>query len=178
MGGSAFLLFGNIDSTLLESRESKQSIIQKLFGIKKHAGPTETKMHDKLTLIDIKNHNLHVLTDDFKKYILTVISDPNSASKQFIDYLNMKTLSIYLRGNKSPEKTEWYVQFSFSGCAGMSETAAELGSHWVEIWIHNERNLISNILDKNGFKINEEKDDSAGYYFIPFEHYGYARILK
>jgi hypothetical protein len=177
MGGSAFLLYGNIDSSLLGKKELKQNIIQKIFGIKRYACPTEIIINDKLTLVEIKNHTLDVLINEFKKYLLKTIPRPNSASEQFIDYLNIKTMSIRLRGNKSTEKTEWYVEFSFSGCAGMGQTSAELGSHWVEIWLNNERDFISDVLDKNGFKIDGKKDESAGYRFIPFKQYGYARIL-
>lgn len=178
MGGSAILVFGNVDLPLLKNRPVEQSVFQKLLGIKKHASLKETRINDQLTIVEIENRPLHGLRDDFKKYILRTIPRPHSASGQIIAYLNMKTMTIYLRANKSPEKTDWHVQFSFSGCAGMAETSAELCAHWIEIWLQEERDLISDTLFKNGFQVHDQKDSPSGYCFIPFEKYGYGRILR
>lgn len=178
MGGSAILVFGNVDMSLLESRPVKQSVFQKLLGIRKHASLKETRINDQLTIKEIQNHPLHGLRDDFKKYLLRTIPRPHSASKQIISYLNMKTMTIYLRADKSPQKTDWYVQFSFSGCAGLAETSAELCTHWIEIWLHEERDLIFDTFGKNGFQAGDQKDSPSGYCFIPFEKYGYGRILQ
>ena len=178
MGGSAFLLFGSIDPILLEKREIKQTLFQKIFGIKKYTGPTETKMNDNYSLMSINNHGLGILEKIFKKYLLEAIPNPNTATKQFMDYINIKTITIYLRGNKKVDKTEWYVQITFSGCAGMSETSAALGSHWAELWINKERNKITEILAKNGFIIDENRNESEKNFFIPFDKYGYAKVLN
>lgn len=176
MGGSAFLIYGDIDSKLLEKRETKPTFIQRIFGIKKYVSPKETPLGNNLTIIDINQPCFDKLIDMFQEFLNRFISQPHSATGQFIEYLKIKTMSIFFRGEKTLDKTEWYVQFNFSGCAGMGEISAELGSHWVDKWLKIEKYSLLDFFNQNGFHISDnqpENDDSA---FIPFEKYGYAKI--
>ncbi|MBN2382334.1 hypothetical protein JXQ70_05570 [bacterium] len=176
MGGSAFLIYGDIDPTLLERREIKPYFFQKLFGIKNYVSPKETNVGNNRSIIDIDQPCFEKCIDMFHDFLNRYISQPHSATIQFLEYLKIKTMTVFLRGEKSQEKTEWYVQFSFSGCAGLGEVSAELGTHWVEKWLSLERKSLSEFFSQNGFHISENQpayDDSA---FIPFEKYGYAKI--
>lgn len=177
MGGSAILLFGEMDLSVLERKDANPSFFQKLFGRKQSAAPTAMKINDQLTHLEIKKHSLNGLKEDFKKFIKQSVPRPHFASEMFFDYMRMNIMTLYLRGNQTPEKTDWYVQFSFSGCAGMAETSAEIGAHWVEIWLNRERAAVSDFLEKNGFTISDRQDAPSGYRFLPFEKYGYCRIL-
>jgi len=48
MGGSAYLLFGSLDESLLTPRPLKQNIVDKLFGRRRYSMPRETKIEKKL----------------------------------------------------------------------------------------------------------------------------------
>lgn len=50
-------------------------------------------------------------------------------------YLAMDVVTINVRGERSgDEVSSWYVQMTFSACAGMADTSAEVAAHWAEIW--------------------------------------------
>jgi len=176
MGGTAYLVYGNIDPVLLEKREIKPTFLQKIFGKKNFIQPKEMKVDDNRTIIDINQPELNNLVDLFQGFIKKTLPKYNSATQQFIEYLDIKIMSIFIRGERFKDKTEWYIQFGFSGCAGMAEVSAELGSHWVNKWIAIEKNNLLNIFAKNGFQMFDNQNSNDESYFIPFEKYGYAKI--
>ena len=78
--------------------------------------------------------------------------EPWNATKAFVEYVDIGVATL-LRGETDPDELPlWYVQLSFSGCAGMADVSSELAYHWADIWLRNELNQINEtILRREGF---------------------------
>lgn len=178
MGGMVAVLRGRADSRLLEPRPAKRGLIDRLLGRHPVEGPREIKLGDGSSMIELPSDSLNHLPKEFQLYLRRSMPEPWQSTKSFLDYLSIDILSVQLRGERKSNDREmsWYLQFSFSGCAGMAETSAELGSHWVEKWIQKEGPIIQDtLLTPNGFNRDLSQTGSWQVVFVPFEGLGYGR---
>lgn len=178
MGGSAAIIRGSVEQRLLEPRRAKQGLLDRLLGRTRFVTPSEVAIGDGRSMIDLPADEFRRLAADFDNFLHRAIPQPWESTKLFFDYLAIGTLSVFLRGERSAAaaQTAWYLQFSFSGCAGMAETSAELGAHWVEKWFQKEGERIqADFLDAAGFHRQPGEPHEHGVVFIPFEGLGYGR---
>ena len=95
------------------------------------------------------------------------------------EYLSVDVFSLYLRGEEKEGLARYYLQLTFSGCAGLAETSAELAAHWAELWWQRERELIEGLCQPRGFSPTGLWDavPSSGAMFLPLKQGGYAQYL-
>jgi hypothetical protein len=178
MGGAAAIIKGTVEPRLLEPQAAKRSLLDRLLGRTKLVGPSEVAIGDGRAMIDLPAGEFGGLATDFVDFLHRSIQEPWDSTNLFFDYLTIGTLSVYVRGERASAAAQaaWYLQFSFSGCAGMAETSAELGSHWVEKWFQKEGDKIqADYLDGAGFHRESGEGQYAGLVFVPFEGLGYGR---
>jgi hypothetical protein len=104
----------------------------------------------------------------------------SEASRNIVEYLDLDVIRINFRGQKRAqnESTEWCVQITFSGCAGMAETSASLAAHWAELWyLENRTELQKEIFSLSGFYSSEPEDNTETETFLPLPEGGYAKYF-
>jgi hypothetical protein len=76
------------------------------------------------------------LSKDFEQWLVQALDKPSVASKVVLDYLGIGGPSIYVRGLRrdAGSKPEFWIQISFSGCAGEAQVSANVAAHWAELW--------------------------------------------
>ena len=76
------------------------------------------------------------LPQDFMQWLHFILSKPSRASSTVLEYLGYGGPTIYVRGlHRSAAATpEWWVQVSFSGCAGEAQVSANVAAHWAARW--------------------------------------------
>jgi hypothetical protein len=177
MGGSAFCIWGHVDEKLLASAPAKRSLVDRLLRRSPVVGPKVVESPKGFRITDIPADGLTGLTKDFRGFLAERIPIPWPSTKVFFDYLDLGIVNIYLRGEQEHQgPVKWYVQFTFSGCAGTAEVSAELGSHWAEIWYHERRDDVTRLyLEPFGFVPNESQSDTpVPRPFLPVGQLGYA----
>jgi hypothetical protein len=130
---------------------------------------------------EVKADELKVLEKDFRDYLNQRMPQPSSATKSFLDYLNMHTMDIYVRGEKAEgkEAMQWFLQVSFSGCAGMTEIAAEVGYHWASMWYTDRKDRLTQaFLAPFGFYPNDKQSIEVSTPFLPLQGLGHAAYYK
>ncbi len=164
MGGTAYLIYGNItEERIAKSKKNQLSFFDKLF------------RKNKITSVE----NNDISTEDFNKtlkkqflnFINNTIKKKWQATESIIEgYLSIDVFNTYIR----KEKDKYYLQISFSGCAGQAETSSLISSHWFELWYKKNKEKIDNeIFIPFGFipsHISEYEDE---YVFFPL-NCGYA----
>lgn len=134
MGGSALLIKGMPSADLLTPRAAARSLADRLLGRHPVSGPTETPIGRDRVLLEIPSDPLRPLADDLRTYVDRAFDDPWPSTMYVRDYLAMDVVTTYLRGERSGnEVPSWYIQLTFSACAGMADTSAEVAAHWAEI---------------------------------------------
>ena len=182
MGGNAFLIWGDLDTQRLNQVAAKKSIFDKILRRNKYLVPEEILQLPEKRMLEVKDIDMDGLTQDFQDFIRRRIPNPWDSTQAFLDYLDIGVVSVYLRGEQDSDqpKPEWYVQFTFSGCAGAAEISAELGCHWAEIWFQENRERLE--LDHFlpiGFKPNNKREDAyATPTFMPVGRLGYAMYTR
>jgi hypothetical protein len=83
---------------------------------------------------------------------------------------------MYVRGETAPDTpTRWYVQVTFTGCAGLCEVSAELATHWAEYWVDARLpELQSTMLEPYGFHPRPDELERTPRKFLPVGPFGYA----
>jgi hypothetical protein len=151
LGGSALLIHGTPSADLLTPRAAPRSLADRVLGRHPMSGPTETPIGRDRVLLDIPAGPLRPLADGLRTYVDRAFDDPWPSTRNVRDYLAMDVVTTYLRGDrKGREAPAWYVQLTFSACAGMADTSAEVAAHWAEIWYR------------------QAGDELAAMYFLPF----------
>jgi hypothetical protein len=76
------------------------------------------------------------LVSDFKKWLLHELGAPSRASGVVLEYLEYGGPSIYVRGLQRSAESEpsFWIQVSFSGCAGEAQVSADVAAHWAACW--------------------------------------------
>lgn len=135
MGGSGFLLTGNVDPSLLQPRPAPRTLVDKLLFRTRMQAPREIASA-RSRAVDIPVPQLATLTGVFQDWLRPRLPASHPATKDIWSYLGIGVSSIYLRGDASDgAPLEWYLQFSFSGCAGQAEVSAEVAVHWTHAWL-------------------------------------------
>jgi hypothetical protein len=177
MGGSAFVVYGEVENRCFEPVPIKKNILDILLFRQRFTKPTMTLIGDKY-LVDIPLKDPKSIVRCFKDYLKRKINQPWTSTQYFLDYLNMGVISPYLRGETrgSLDQGKYYFQISFSSCSGMAYVLADLGFHWTSKWFSEEREAIAkNILEPIGFKMNDEiNEPEKPMKFLPVAELGYA----
>jgi hypothetical protein len=170
MGGTAFLIHGNLSESTVQ-KALRVGLFARLLG--KNALQVANYGEGR-ELITLPPRNLTGLVDSFLSYMYGLLPKPWPASAQELDYLKMAS-TIYLRGERKGQETDWYVQYSLSGCAGMAEVSAELGYHWLSKWYAAESSSINQqFLAPFGFVPTHADVDAGERLFVPIAECGYA----
>tara|TARA_R110002095_G_scaffold210061_1_gene197040 strand:+ start:4955 stop:5692 length:738 start_codon:yes stop_codon:yes gene_type:complete len=158
MGGTSYIICGELEPTRIESGPRQKTLVQKLLsclGVRQHKHVSDFDS----SFITLPPGGLVQIAPAFRRFLAHEFRSPWPATKTFLDYLKMGFPVIYLRGEKEHEKTDttWYVQVAFSGCAGVAQTSSKLAFHWLEIWLKNNiQQLNETILKPEGFTANLE----------------------
>lgn len=145
MGGQACLIWGHMAEEAIKPLPAKRSWLDKILGRQRFREKEVMELPNGTRLIEVPVGDLELLGEDFAQFLARRISQPWAATQAFLDYLSMDVVSIQVRGEHDPETPgpDWYVQITFSGCAGLAEVSAELGGHWAETWFREECDRIS-----------------------------------
>lgn len=162
MSGTAFLINGSLSAS-----RTKKYVIEK--GL-------SDRIFDEIPVEEISK----LLIRDFCKFLKESIPRPHSATKNFMDYLKAGTVSVYLRHDKHSPNSEWFFQFSFSGCAGEAQISSEFGAHVAAIWYkENSDKLKKDYFEPFGFlPLAIKKSSELSAKFIPIDDFGYAKYSK
>jgi hypothetical protein len=178
LGGSALLIYGTPSPDLLTPRAAPRSLADRMLGRHPVSGPTETPVGSDRALLEIPSDPLRPLADDFRGYLARAFDDPWPATTNVRDYLAMDVATTNVRGDRSGTGVaSWYFQLTFSACAGMADTSAEVAAHWAEIWFRRNRDeLASKYFLPFGF--TPERADLTGpaKLFVPLGRMGYAQF--
>lgn len=115
MGGDAFLIPVTPSPALLER---KPGWLGRLFGTRPNPDELPTKGFHK------------ALWTDFRGFVRERLTAPWPASRSACEYLDTIGWTLYLR--RYPEG--WFLQVTWTGCAGVAETSAALATHWTRLW--------------------------------------------
>ena len=92
--------------------------------------------------------------------------------------MGLDIVDLHVRGDATGSNPpDWYVQLSFSGCAGMAQVSSELAAHWAERWYRAEQaDLVSRYLQPYGFEPSGRIEPGRSLdVFVPLGSAGYAR---
>ena len=173
MGGWAFMIYGDFDAERAAAVAKPSSFFDRLRG-RKSPSISSTDLGQSRLLQFPADTIQQPLADDYRTFVRTRLDPPTQASQSVLDYLDLDQPTIYIRANQSPvdREAEWYVQISFSGCAGMAETSARVAAHWAARWFAERSDAIRAILMPAGFEaVRGEELDKPG--FVPAGEYGY-----
>ncbi len=181
MGGNAFLIRGKLAEARLQPEPIQRTLMDRIMGRQRFHKPEVTDLGGGIRMIDLPADKYRVLAADFQQFLQERLPEPWPATKVFLDYLRADVLSIYVRGEQNPEVSspEYYIQITFSGCAGMAEVSAELGTHWAEIYYReSHERLKDEYLNHFGFAPDDEKmaETQAGQ-FLPLGKLGYGMFV-
>lgn len=178
MGGNAFLIWGMLAEHQLQPAPIQRTFMDRIMGRQRFQKPSVMDLGGGRKMIDFPADKYRILASDFRAFLRERMPDPWLETQAFFDYLTDDAISIYVRGEQSPERTapEYYIQVTFSGCAGLAETSAELGSHWAHIYYReSHERLKSEYLNHWGFVPDDARIDSQPQAaFLPVGRLGYA----
>jgi hypothetical protein len=173
MGGWAFMIHGDFDAGRAAAAATPPSFFDRLRG-RKAPSISTTALGDSRLLQFPADMIQQPLADDYRRFIRARLDPPTEASQSVLDYLDLDQPTIYIRANQNAADTEpaWYVQISFSGCAGMAETSARVAAHWAAYWFTARSEAIRAILSPAGFDAvrGEQLDEPR---FVPAGEFGY-----
>jgi hypothetical protein len=169
VGGSALVITGEVDL----DRVTRTGVLGRLLG--GGARPRETAVGDR-TLVELPAKAFRGLGDDFRGYLRRRLPQPWPASAHVVDYLASVASRVYLRGERAAgEATGWYVQLTFSGCAGQAQTSSEVAAHWAARWCREEWEVVARALVERGFTARAlDGRSTSATTFLPAGVHGYA----
>lgn len=177
MGGSAVLIYGNLEQGRFEVKKGIAGRLLSCLG----GGPKVIDLGSGRRLINLPAGNLNGLSSEFTQYLRTKIPKAWTATSLLLNsFLDGGVMSVYVRGERSQDAAdEWYVQLTFSGCAGLAEVSAEIACHWAEIWYEECREKISEkYFSSYGFQPHPEQEKVfAAHKFLPLGNLGYAMFV-
>ena len=143
MGGYAYLIPGSVDPRLWQNAPlstlapPSRSLWSRLTGAARSGGssnlPRVTALPNGDRLFELNaDPLLDRLIPDFLNWLRARLVPPSRASAVALEYLQEIKPTLYVRGEQHPadSRPAFYVQMTFSGCAGMAETSARVASHW------------------------------------------------
>lgn len=166
MGGSTFLIFGDINHEIIpEIKEKKwKKILRK---------KTNKKEYIEYMCVNIKEY----IMNNFMEYLKNVFQEPWESTMHILDYLDNSTMDVFLRKDLRDESE--YLQIYFFTCAGLAEISSEVACHWFKIWYESNKKTIETKIKEMGFNPKEEDVFTMrDYIFIPTDEYGYAMFIE
>jgi hypothetical protein len=181
MGGTAFLIPGKLAEHHWQPTPEKRSFLDRVTGRRGFTKPRVTELGPGTRLIELPPGPLVGLEADFRGFLARRLVEPWEASQLVLDYLDDGVVTVFLRGEQSPERTEphYYVQVTFSGCAGMAEVCAEVAWHWAALWYQDgyER-LADRFFEPFGFVPSyPEAQGLLANPFLPLGRLGYGMYV-
>jgi hypothetical protein len=178
MGGTAFLIWGKVADLRLEPTPIERTFLDRVLGRQRFQKPQVTQGPDGARIIEAPPDRFRVLDGQFRDFLGKRMAEPWASSKVILDYLRDDVTTLYLRGEQRPDRSDpqWYIQLTFSGCAGLTETSAEVAAHWAAIWFREERDyLVERILSPSGFMVDDDKTEIETHSaFVPVDKLGYG----
>lgn len=173
MGGAAVQIMGSLDARRLEE---PRGFFAKLF---RSRPPREFSVGRDRTMIDLPCKDLRILEVEFQNFLRAELPSPWLASKSVLDYLGTGTTDIHLRGERQDGgEASWYVQVTFSGCAGLAQTSADIAAHWADIWFQRHRDQIGALLQLRGFTPTGVEPVTEEQTYLPIGESGYAGFSR
>jgi hypothetical protein len=131
-------------------------------------------------MIELPCKDLKVLEEQFVAFLRSELQHPWLASQSILEYLESGTTTIYLRGEREGAAAPtWYVQVTFSGCAGLTQTSADVAAHWAELWFRRRRDQISaELLRPRGFADSGIELVVEEQTYLPIGELGYAGFSR
>lgn len=135
MGGDAFLIPVTPSAGLLEQ---KPGFLARLLGARPKPDELSTASFRK------------ALWNDFRAHLRERLPSALPATKAACDYLDTIGWSLYLRRyaeiNVGAGAEGWFLQITWSGCAGTAETSAALAAHWTRLWWEARSPVVSGLV--------------------------------
>lgn len=178
MGGCALLIHGTPSADLLTPRAEARSLADRLLGRHPVSGPIEKPIGPDRVLLEIPAKPLRPLADAFLAYVDRAFDHPWPSTKFVRDYLAIDVLTIDVRGERNGNQPpSWYIQLTFSACAGMADTSAEVAAHWAEIWYRRAgAELAAKYFLPFGFTPDAAETTGSAKLFVPLGGMGYAQF--
>jgi len=176
MGGNAYMIFGSLDQRHLEQKPIKKTFLDMLLGRQRYVKPKESKMGN-TAMFEVPAKELDPLKKEFFTFLQKAMPNPWEATTGVLEYLRLDIMTIYLRGDRTADSKDinWYLQLTFSGCAGMAQVSSDIAAHWAEIWYKAEKSKIQERLRQFGFYPEEPPcDEAPAFTFFPLPESGYA----
>ena len=124
------MIYGRLEGAAKPKRK-KEGFFSKLFNKEKSPSCSDMGTY---TLITYPVRELKkTIIDVFDHFLEESFENPDERDRQILAYIKdaeYSTLSVYLRSEEGENRTESYVQVTFSGSAGMGEVSAEIAAHW------------------------------------------------
>ena len=178
MGGAAFLLEGSVSPALLEERTQPRTLLDKLlFRTRKLAVERQNWGEETQLEVPLPSalRGLPVAYSEWLDGTLGASRSPALAALK--DYLSVDVCDLNLRGvEKEGQPARFYLQLTFSGCAGMGETSAQVAAHWAQIWWERDPEGLSALCTPHGFTPGGIWQEGAmlDQLFFPLKEGGYA----
>lgn len=122
-----------------------------------------------------------VLIRDLRGWLDSQILQPSRGTAVVLEYLSDIAPAVYVRGLQrvGTDAPEYYVQVTFSGCAGEAEVSARVASHWTAAWYAKEYDRITaEHLTPYGFlPASQRSEDDEPMVFLPAGELGYLEYI-
>lgn len=176
MGGSALLIYGNVAEARLGPRPVPRTLLDRLLGRERTETPAWRALGSNRRMIDVPASALEPLVAAFRQHTRERFPAPWAATRWVLDYLDGGVISLHVRGDAdNGQPAAWYVQLTFSGCAGMTQVSSELAVHWAAEWYRREQaDLHARFLTPFGFEPTGRLEPEGGAIFVPVGAAGYA----
>lgn len=161
MGGTAYLIHGDLDPARIDSGPQQKTFIEKLRGCLGFRHRPQVVDLKSSTLIELPPGRIAGIVPAFREFVIQNCSPAWPATAVFLDMLNM---SVSLRGEQpaAQEQVDWYIQLSFPSGAGTAEVTSQLAWHWAEIWVRNRlQDINKTFLQPEGFTASLDRRDQA-----------------
>jgi hypothetical protein len=153
MGGHAYVIQGQLTSERVAVAEHPvqpppPSLWRRLFGspVASVEARRVVELPNGDRLIEVPPAPLNVsLVDDLRTWLEGRMPHPSGATSVVLEYLSGVPPTVYVRGLQptGADEPDYYVQVTFSGCAGQAETSARVVSHWAAAWYAAEHERIA-----------------------------------
>jgi hypothetical protein len=192
MGGHAYLISGTLDPQLWQNAQQStsppppRSLWRRIAGMAWNDAPPNlphvTTLPNGDRLLELAADSLpDRLIPDLLGWIKIHLTPPSQASASALEYLSNIKPTLYVRGLQRTDKAnpEFWIQVTFSGCAGQAETSAHLASHWTALWYGAEHERITREhLIPFGFRPHAyDTAQDEPMLFLPVGDLGYAKYM-
>jgi hypothetical protein len=129
-------------------------------------------------LFDISPGRLgDALVVDLRAWLNARLPKPSAGTSIVLEYIKDIEPTVYVRGlqPRGAQNPEFYVQITFSGCAGQADTSARVASHWTSFWYEAQKDrIVSAHLAPFGFTPGtHERSEEEEMILLPAGKYGY-----